>query len=181
MGALSDVVNMGHWGRVRMWLLTIAVAIVGTSLLAYTGQVDLAKSVPQRPVISWLSLLAGGLVFGVGMTLAGGCANKNLVRLGGGSVRSLVVLDLPGDRVLHDAQGPVRAMARDAARPGAHRPGGARLDRREPGHRVRQGDRHAPQDRAAGDGRRARGWPCWCSSSRTSGFAATPRRSPAPS
>lgn len=92
MGALSDIVNMGHWGRVRMWLLTIAVAIGGTSLLSYTGQVDLARSVPLRPVLSWLSLLAGGLVFGVGMTLSGGCANKNLVRLGGGSVRSLVVL-----------------------------------------------------------------------------------------
>ena len=26
------------------------------------------------------------------MTLAGGCVNKNLVRLGGGSLRSLVVL-----------------------------------------------------------------------------------------
>ena len=25
MGALSDVVNMGHWGRVRMWLLAVAV------------------------------------------------------------------------------------------------------------------------------------------------------------
>ena len=92
MGALSDIVNIGHWGRMRMWLLAIAVAIAGTSLLSYTGQVDLAKSVAQRPVLPWLSLLVGGLVFGVGMTLAGGCANKNLVRLGGGSVRSLVVL-----------------------------------------------------------------------------------------
>ena len=26
------------------------------------------------------------------MTIAGGCANKNLLRLGGGSIRSLVVL-----------------------------------------------------------------------------------------
>lgn len=92
MGALSDIVNMGHWGRMRMWLLTIAVAIVGTSWLSYTGQVALARSVPQRPLLPWLSMAVGGLVFGVGMTLAGGCANKNLVRLGGGSVRSLVVL-----------------------------------------------------------------------------------------
>jgi len=96
MGALSDIVNMGHWGRMRMWLLTIAVAIVGTSLLSYTGQVDLTKSVAQRPVLSWLSMVVGGLIFGVGMTLAGGCANKNLVRLGGGSVRSLVVLVFMG-------------------------------------------------------------------------------------
>ena len=92
MGAISDVVNMGHWGRVRMWLLAIAVAIAGTGALALTGQIDLSKAAVQRPVLPWLSLALGGLVFGVGMTLAGGCANKNLVRLGGGSLRSLVVL-----------------------------------------------------------------------------------------
>ncbi|MBK9682567.1 MAG: YeeE/YedE family protein [Betaproteobacteria bacterium] len=96
MGALSDIVNMGHWGRMRMWLLAIAVAIVGTSWLSYAGLVDLSKSVPQRPLLAWLSLALGGLIFGVGMTLAGGCANKNLVRLGGGSVRSLVVLVFTG-------------------------------------------------------------------------------------
>ena len=92
MGAISDVVNMGHWGRVRMWLLAIAVAIAGTGALALSGQIDLAKAGVQRPVLNWLSLALGGLIFGVGMTMAGGCANKNLVRLGGGSLRSLVVL-----------------------------------------------------------------------------------------
>ena len=92
MGAVSDVVNMGHWGRMRMWLLTIAVAVIGSNLLFATGQIDLAKSVYQRPTLPWLSLLLGGVLFGIGMTLAGGCVNKNLIRLGGGSVRSLVVL-----------------------------------------------------------------------------------------
>ena len=96
MGAISDVVNMGHWGRVRMWLLAIAVAIAGTGALALAGQIDLSKAGVQRPVLPWLSLALGGLVFGVGMTLAGGCANKNLVRLGGGSLRSLVVLVFMG-------------------------------------------------------------------------------------
>ena len=92
MGALSDIVNMGHWGRMRMWLLAIAVAILGASVLTYTGQVDLSRSIAQRPNLAWLSLLVGGAVFGIGMTLSGGCANKNLVRAGGGSVRSIVVL-----------------------------------------------------------------------------------------
>jgi uncharacterized protein len=92
MGAVSDIVNMGHWSRMRMWLLAIAVALVGANLLYYFGLVDLSKSVYQRPTLTWLSLLVGGLSFGIGMTLAAGCANKNLVRLGGGSVRSLVVL-----------------------------------------------------------------------------------------
>ncbi|HJW10567.1 MAG TPA: YeeE/YedE family protein [Albitalea sp.] len=92
MGAVSDIVNMGHWGRMRMWLLAVAVALIGANLLAYFGLVDLSKSVYQRPTLAWLSLMVGGLTFGVGMTLAAGCANKNLVRLGGGSLRSLVVL-----------------------------------------------------------------------------------------
>jgi uncharacterized membrane protein YedE/YeeE len=92
MGAISDVVNMAHWGRMRMWLLTIAVAMLGTSLLSYFGQIDISKSVYQRPTLAWLSLLLGGSLFGVGMTIAAGCTNKNLVRVGGGSVRSLVVL-----------------------------------------------------------------------------------------
>jgi uncharacterized membrane protein YedE/YeeE len=96
MGAVSDIVNMGHWGRMRMWLLAIAVAIIGTNLLFYFGLVDLPKSIYQRPRVNWLSLLVGGAAFGAGMSLASGCANKNLVRAGGGSVRSLVVLTFLG-------------------------------------------------------------------------------------
>lgn len=92
MGAVSDIVNMGHWGRMRMWLLAIAVALAGASALQITGLVDLGKSIYQRPALNWLSLLLGGTLFGIGMSIGGGCANKNLVRLGGGSLRSFVVL-----------------------------------------------------------------------------------------
>ena len=31
MGAITDIVNFGDWRRMRMWLLAIAVAIVGTA------------------------------------------------------------------------------------------------------------------------------------------------------
>jgi uncharacterized protein len=96
MGAISDIVNMGHWGRMRMWMLAVAVAVLGSTALVYTGQVDLSKAVMQRPTLNWLSLLVGGLLFGVGMTMAGGCANKNLIRVGGGSLRSVVVLVFMG-------------------------------------------------------------------------------------
>jgi len=92
MGAISDARNMGDWDRMRMWLLAVAVAVIGANLMYYAGWIDLSRSVYQRPVVPWLSLLLGGTLFGVGMTLAGGCPNKNLIRLGGGSLRSLVVL-----------------------------------------------------------------------------------------
>ena len=91
MGAVSDVVNMGSWGRMRMWLLAVAVAILGTYALQATGQIDLAKSFYVRPNVTWLSHVAGGLLFGIGMTLGSGCASKTLVRLGGGSLKSLIV------------------------------------------------------------------------------------------
>jgi uncharacterized membrane protein YedE/YeeE len=92
MGAVSDIVNMGSWGRMRMWLLAMAVAIAGAAALHLTGQVDLSKSIYPRPNLAWLSFLVGGLVFGVGMTLGSGCGNKTLVRIGGGSLKSVVVL-----------------------------------------------------------------------------------------
>ncbi|HYC35908.1 MAG TPA: YeeE/YedE family protein [Usitatibacter sp.] len=91
MGAVSDVVNMGSWGRMRMWLLAIAVAIIGTQALQLSGQIDLAKSFYVRPNMTWLSYVLGGFLFGVGMTLGSGCGSKTLVRLGGGSLKSVVV------------------------------------------------------------------------------------------
>ena len=91
MGAVSDVVNMGSWGRMRMWLLAIAVAIAGTQALSLAGQIDLAKSFYVRPNFTWLAYILGGALFGIGMTLGSGCGSKTLVRLGGGSLKSLVV------------------------------------------------------------------------------------------
>ena len=91
MGAVSDVVNMGSLGRMRMWLLAIAVAILGTHALQLAGLIDLSKSFYVRPNLTWLSYILGGFLFGVGMTLGSGCGSKTLVRLGGGSLKSVVV------------------------------------------------------------------------------------------
>jgi len=96
MGAVSDVVNMGSWGRMRAWFLAIAVAIIGTNLLAYTGLLDLSKTIYTGASFPILIFIVGGLTFGVGMTLASGCGNKTLVRIGGGNLKSLVVFVFMG-------------------------------------------------------------------------------------
>jgi uncharacterized membrane protein YedE/YeeE len=99
MGAVSDWVNMGDTGRMRSWLLAIAVATAGALALEATGQVTLGASTfpPYRTAnFAWLRYLLGGLLFGVGMTLASGCANKTLVRIGGGNLKSVVVLVVAG-------------------------------------------------------------------------------------
>ncbi len=91
MGAVSDIVNMGDWGRMRMWLLAIAVAMLGAQGLHVAGLADLSKSIYTTPNFTWLSFLVGGFLFGVGMTLGSGCGSKTLIRIGGGNLKSLVV------------------------------------------------------------------------------------------
>src|SRR5688572_15456881 len=91
MGAVSDWVNMGDTGRMRMWLLAIAVAILGAAALQLAGLVDLSKSIYPSPNFAWLSHLVGGFLFGVGMTLGSGCGSKTLIRVGTGNLKSLIV------------------------------------------------------------------------------------------
>jgi uncharacterized membrane protein YedE/YeeE len=92
MGAVSDVVNMSDWNRMRMWLLAIAVAILGATALEFAGFIKLSNSIYQTPNFTWLSYIVGGALFGIGMTLASGCGSKTLIRVGGGNLKSLVVL-----------------------------------------------------------------------------------------
>ena len=91
MGAVSDWINMGDLSRMRMWLLAIAVALLGSSALHLAGVIDLSKSIYPGPNFTWLSYLVGGLLFGVGMTLGSGCGSKTLIRVGAGNLKSLVV------------------------------------------------------------------------------------------
>jgi len=92
MGAVSDWVNMGNKGRLRAWFLAIGIAILVTQALQYKGVIDLSEAIYLTPNFGWLGHLLGGFLFGIGMTLASGCANRTLVRVGGGNLKSLVVM-----------------------------------------------------------------------------------------
>jgi len=92
MGAIADVVNIGDWTRMRMWVLAIATAIVGFNGMVGAGWIEARHSIYAGPRLLWLSTLTGGLLFGFGMVLASGCGSKSLVRLGGGNLKALVVL-----------------------------------------------------------------------------------------
>jgi uncharacterized membrane protein YedE/YeeE len=96
MGAVSDMVVFQNWNRLRAWFLAMAVAILGTQLLAWAEMIDLGDSIYLGSQFTWAAAILGGLVFGIGMVLAGGCGNRNLVRLGAGDLRSLVVVLVMG-------------------------------------------------------------------------------------
>lgn len=96
MGAVSDIVNMGDWTRMRMWGMAIGVAMIGFFTLAAMGLIDPAKTLYASNRFIWLSALVGGALFGFGMVLSSGCGSKTLVRIGGGSLKSLVVFVVMG-------------------------------------------------------------------------------------
>jgi uncharacterized protein len=91
LGAIADWYAMGDTSRLRMWLLAIATAILGSQALILAGLIDVSGSFYVAPRVFWLSNVLGGLVFGFGMALASGCGSRTLIRIGGGSLKALVV------------------------------------------------------------------------------------------
>lgn len=94
MGAVSDWINMGNTARLGSWYLSIAVAIIGVLGLQLAFDISLESTLPPYTTanFAWLRYILGGLMFGIGMTLAGGCGSKTLINIGGGSLRSVLVL-----------------------------------------------------------------------------------------
>ena len=88
MGALSDYFLFGSRRRLRGLVMAAAVALLGTSLLGLQGR----PVFPDTVALSWLAVIVGAFAFGVGMTLAGGCITRNLVRAGLGSFRAAVTM-----------------------------------------------------------------------------------------
>ena len=93
MGAVADWINVGDTNRLRAWLFSIAVAVFGVSLLEFQQWIDLQETRPpyRMQSLPWLRYIMGGIMFGVGMTLASGCGKKTLIRIGGGSLKSFFV------------------------------------------------------------------------------------------
>ncbi|MCK4704998.1 MAG: YeeE/YedE family protein [Gammaproteobacteria bacterium] len=93
MGAVSDMVNMQDYGRIRAWFLAIAIATLGVTMLEYLSMVNVSTTFPpyRGTQLIFGENLIGGFLFGIGMTLASGCGNKTLIRIGGGNIKSIVV------------------------------------------------------------------------------------------
>ena len=117
MGSIADIVAFGDWTRMRMWALAIAVAVAGTAALATVGLIDPADSFYTTSRFTPVAYVVGGLLFGFGMVLAGGCGSKALVRAGAGSLKGLVVicvLGLVAYITLRGVLGVVRVKALEA-------------------------------------------------------------------
>lgn len=81
---------------VRTWVLAAVSAAIITQSFIYLGYADPSNSFYLSTNFGWLGAIVGGIVFGVGMALIGTCAFGALIRLGGGSLKSLIAIMVLG-------------------------------------------------------------------------------------
>ncbi|EIE52341.1 YeeE/YedE family protein [Salipiger aestuarii] len=96
LGAIEDLLYGGSDLRMRMWGVAIGIAILGSFGLMMAGMFDPAHSYYLS--IRWMPMasIVGGLLFGYGMALAGNCGFGAIARLGGGDLRSFVIVLVMG-------------------------------------------------------------------------------------
>jgi len=77
----------------RAWFLASTVAIIGVIIFEFVGSFQLESTLPpyRGSEFQWGRYLLGGILFGIGMTIASGCGNKTLIRIGGGNIKSIFV------------------------------------------------------------------------------------------
>jgi len=95
-GAIEDWVAARDSRRLKVFALALIVAVGGTQALILAGQFDPGTTAYLPAALPLVSVIVGSILFGIGMSLVGTCGFGCLVRLGGGDLRSLVVLLVSG-------------------------------------------------------------------------------------
>jgi uncharacterized membrane protein YedE/YeeE len=118
VAAVSNLVLMRDYRQFHAYLAALAVALLGTTILELGGWVDIAASAYRLPMLNWLGSLGGGLAFGFGAMLAGGCASRTVVRVAEGNIGALIALlafAMTGMATLFGVLDPVRGWVTTAA------------------------------------------------------------------
>ena len=85
--AFSEVLVMKEWQKTWGLWVAIVTAMAGFALLDLLGWVQLSP----KPFL-WANYLVGGILFGVGMVLTGGCISGTLYKAGVGHINSIAAL-----------------------------------------------------------------------------------------
>lgn len=117
LGGVADILFARDWRRMRAWMLAAGVAMLGTQALDSSRIIHIDRIL--APYILWLPTLLGGTCFGFGMALAGGCINRALVRVGAGSLKSLVTVLVVGVTAAITAAGVLEPLNHALARAGS--------------------------------------------------------------
>lgn len=109
LGAIEDYLYQDSSVRMRMWVLAIGVAVLGVYTLAGLGAIRLEETLYLSTGWSPVASIAGGLLFGYGMSIAGHCGFGALARSGGGDFRAFVIVLVMGISAYAMLSGPFAA------------------------------------------------------------------------
>ncbi|WP_432449989.1 YeeE/YedE family protein [Aliiroseovarius marinus] len=110
LGAIEDALYAGSGLRLRMWGMAIGVAMIGSHALMASGHLPAAETVYLRLGWNPLASIVGGLLFGYGMAISGNCGFGALARLGGGDLRSFVIVMVMGLSAYVAISGPLARL-----------------------------------------------------------------------
>lgn len=116
-GAIGDWITFRGPGRLVAWWMAVAVGSLAVQALITAGMLDASRTIYWNERFPWPSYLVGGLLFGYGMMLAGGCPQRCLVKAGQGNLKAamtLVIVAIVALMTLRGALAPVRAGLLDA-------------------------------------------------------------------
>ncbi len=110
LGAIEDYLYGADDRRLRMWALAIGVAIIGCHLAMSSDLLDGASTAYLDRVWNPAGSIVGGLMFGYGMALSGNCGYGAIARLGGGDLRSFVIVLVMGISTYVVLSGPLAPL-----------------------------------------------------------------------
>ena len=88
--ATAEVAEARPAGRMAIWLIAFFAALLATQLAVLGGLLDVSSARQLAATGSMSGAIIGGILFGVGMILARGCASRLLVLSGTGNLRALI-------------------------------------------------------------------------------------------
>ncbi|APW65462.1 hypothetical protein LPB137_06185 [Poseidonibacter parvus] len=91
-GSVKDFILTKSTRRGSSVVMAMIVAIIATSLLSSYFEIDLTETVFFKEDINYFIIIFGGALFGIGMMLADGCGNRQLIKFAQGDSNSLITI-----------------------------------------------------------------------------------------
>ena len=110
LGAIEDALYGQNNNRLRMWGTAIGMAVLLVHLALAQGLISISNSYPLTVPFTPLLTVFGGLLFGLGMAFSGNCGFGALARLGGGDLRSFVIVLVMGVSAYVTLGGPLSPL-----------------------------------------------------------------------
>ncbi|MEM7270251.1 MAG: YeeE/YedE family protein [Pseudomonadota bacterium] len=107
LGAIEDALYGQDYDRLRMWSLAIGLSIAGAFILLELGYFAVEDTIYAARAWDPAASVIGGLIFGYGMAIAGNCGFGALTRLGGGDLRSFLIVIVMGISAYMTIGGPI--------------------------------------------------------------------------